>query len=555
VIRTRRLSVLCCGVLAGSVFAAQTIVTVAGGGPVRGEGTATAVSLFNPSGVAVDAAGNLYIGDADNYRVCRVDAAGQLTVYAGSGASGFLDGPAAEAQFSAAADVTLDASGNLYVADTFSSRVRKIDALTREVTTVAGGGDRKEDNANALEHGFEYVVGVTYDGKGGLYICDAGEHLVLRLDLATGILRKIAGLSQSGFSGDGGPAISAALNEPRRAAVDAAGNLLICDTSNHRIRRVDTVSGSITTYAGTGEDNFGGDGGPAVAAQLNFPTCAVVDADGNVLIMDADNYRVRRVDKAGIISTIVGTGFDGFAGDGADVFKATFNFSLGIAVDAAKSIYIADTYNNRIRKIGSDLTSTYDSDADAFPDHVEAAALTNPQSAASTPFSNAPLNRFDGHALDGLSVKLNFGSGGNDTIQIAGRLPIPDGFSVPLQPVIVDVGGIAVAFSLDARGHSTPKGDHSFKLNVKTKDGLSKYSCKLSKGSYAAKLAALNFSNTAVKNAFLAIPVTVYYGETSFTHTAFLTYSAKPGKSGQGKTGRAVFRPGETSAAPVLNGR
>lgn len=536
-------------------FGAQTIITVAGGGANQGDGPATSVALANPAGIALDAAGNLYIADTDHHRIARVDAVtGNLTTLAGTGAAGFFDGAGATAQFNAPMDLAVDADGNVYVADSNSGRIRKIDGVTGEVTTIAGGGANKEDNIAALEYGFEFPTGVTLDGAGNLYIADPPSNVVLKMDLAAGTITRAAGDYGLGFGGDGGPALNAQFREPLRVTFDAAGNMVITDTLNHRLRRVDAATGVVTTIAGVGVDSFSGDGGPATAAELNYPSATVFDGAGNLLLLDADNYRIRQIDAAGIITTYAGTGIDGFSGDGADIARSSFIFPLDIARDAAGNLYIADTYNNRIRKIGADLTSTFDRDADAFPDHVEAAATTDPLNASSTPFSNAPLADFDEHTLGTLTIKLNFKKAGNDTIQFTGVLPVPDNVTIPGAQVIVDIGGIAVRFSLDERGNSTPKSNNSFKLSVKPRDGLSKYSLKLSKGSFAAQLGSLNLTNADVKNQFVAVPLTIYFGNKSFQKASFSFYNAKAGKSGQLKTSKD-FVPGVRQSTTRPGGR
>lgn len=541
-------SLLLLALLVQPAFCGQTIITAAGGGPTRGEGLATAVSLANPNGIGLDAAGNLFIADSENNRICRVDAAsGQLTVVAGSGVDSFLDGPAAMAQFSFPSDVAVDTAGNIYVTDTFNSRVRKIDPATKMVSTFIGVVDAESGLTADINFQLEFPIGVTIDAAGFMYICDEGRNIVYKVALSGGTPVAVAGNGTGGFSGDGGQATAAQLSDPRRAVVDTSGNLFIADAANNRIRKVDAASGVISTIAGTGEFNFTGDGGPAASAAINFPTALAFDAAGNLYISDSQNFRIRRVDTSGVITTLAGTGFDGFAGDGVDPLKATFVFVLDLACDAAGNLFVDDTFGNRVRKIGNGLTTSYDSDADGFPDHVETAALTNPQSAASTPFSNQLVSAFDGHGLQKAAVKLDFAKANNDSIQFSGILPIPDGVSVGTSQLIADFGGIAAAFSLDTKGNSTPKGVNSFKLGVKPKDGVSKYTCKLTKGSFATLLGDDNLVNAELKNEFLAIPVSIYFGNKLFTHVAFTVYAAKAGKAGQAKTGNNAFVPGQTT--------
>jgi hypothetical protein len=546
---------LLAGMCVQAAFAAQTIVTYAGGGPARGAGLATEVSLFSPNGIAVDGAGNLYIADTENNRICRVDAATrQLTVLAGTGVAGFQDGPGAQAQFSNPTDIAIDSAGNAYVTDAFNQLVRKI-APDGTVSSLVGVSDAANGFVVPIEFQLISPVGVYVDSADNLYICDESLSTVYKTSLNGGTaLQAIAGNGTGGFSGDGGAATAAMLNAPRRVAVDAAGNVLIVDAFNFRIRKVDT-GGTITTLVGDGNEGFSGDGGPATAANLDLPTSLALDGAGNLYLSDSNNYRIRKVDAGGTITTIAGTGFDGFGGDGGDPLNSTFVFVLAMARDAAGNLFIADTFGNRIREIGDGLTTAYDSDGDGFPDHVETAALTDPMNAASTPFSNQPLTQFDGHGLQKATIKLNFAKANSDSIQFSGILPIPDGVSVATQPLIVDFGGIAAAFSLDLHGKSTPKGNNSFKLGVKPKDGVSKYTCKLTKGSFAMRLGDDNLLNATVTGENHAIPVTIYFANTSFTHNAFTVYKSSANKSGQAKTGNNAFVPGQTQSLQPTPGR
>ena len=232
------------------------IETVAGYVPLGDGGAATAAALMNPGGVAVDAAGTLYIADTDNNRIRKVTTAGVITTVAGNGLAG-AGGDGGQAVFASLHSphgVAVDAAGNLYIADTDNNRIRKV--------TPAG------------------------------------------------IITTVAGTGISGHSGDGGPATAARLNYPVGVAVDAAGNLYIADTGNSRIRKV-TPAGVITTLAGTGIGGYSGDGGPATAAQLKYPFGVAVDAAGNLYIADSGNNSIRKVTPAGIITTVAGNGTAG----------------------------------------------------------------------------------------------------------------------------------------------------------------------------------------------------------------------------------------------------
>ena len=235
-------------------------------------GPATAACLAVPHAARFDRAGHLYIADTHNHRVRRVDGVtGVITTIAGTGTEGFsADGtPAAEAQLNTPLSVDIDAAGNIYIADTDNLRFRRIDAITGEISTVAGCGEMGpiEDGAPALEVKFARPRDVLVGEEGKLYLVDGDNASVCQVDFATGLIHRVAGCGSHGFSGDGGPATAAELNHCYSMAMDGAGNLYIKDSSNLRIRRVDQ-NGTISTIAGTGEPGYSGDGGPALDATL-----------------------------------------------------------------------------------------------------------------------------------------------------------------------------------------------------------------------------------------------------------------------------------------------
>ncbi len=336
------------------VDAHGNIATVAGTG-TRGfsgdGGPATAAQLFSPHGVAADRAGNLYIADRNNSRIRRVDAHGNISTVAGTEKDGFSGdgGPATAARLSFPLDVAVDGAGNLYIADTGNDRIRRVDAHGN-ISTVAGAGEGfSGDGGPATAARLYLPYGVAVDGASNLYIADTGNQRIRRVD-AHGNIATVAGTGTRGFSGDGGPATAAQLFFPHSVAVDGAGNLYIADTDNHRIRRVD-AHGNIATVAGAEAFGFGGDGGPATAAQLWQPESVAVDAAGNLYIADTENHRIRRVDAHGNISTFAGTETHGFSGDGGPATAARLDFPYGVAVDGAHNLYIADTFNSRIRRV------------------------------------------------------------------------------------------------------------------------------------------------------------------------------------------------------------
>jgi sugar lactone lactonase YvrE len=216
------------------------------------------------------------------------------------------------------------------------------------IDTVAGGGP---DGMPAITANVAAPFGIATDSGFNTYIASRNNPRVFQVN-STGVLSVVAGTGTSGFSGDGGPATSASLYAPQGVAVDAAGNLLVADTGNNRIRRVDGTTGIITTVAGNGTSGFSGDGGPATSASLRAPVGVAVDAAGNLLIADTGNQRIRRVDgTTGIITTVAGNGIYGFSGDGGAATSASLYNPNGVAVDAAGNLLVADTGNNRIRQV------------------------------------------------------------------------------------------------------------------------------------------------------------------------------------------------------------
>ncbi len=336
---------------------AQVITTFAGNGNATFSGDggpATNASLNHPTGLTIDTAGSVFIADADNWRVRKVTSGGIISTVAGSGVFGSGgDGSAAvNAAFSDLSGVVVDAAGNLYIADSGNHRVRKV-TPAGVVTALAGTGVQggSGDGGLAVNAQLNRPIGVALDAAGFLYICDSSNHNVRRVNLSTGIITTYAGNGLAAFAGDGGQATSASLMFPLGIALDKNGNLFIADAGNSAVRKVAT-NGVISTVAGTGNHaGFAGDGAFATAALLNLPAGVTVDGNGILFIADSGNNRVRRVDGAGIINTMAGGANDGFSGDNGPPGNALLSFPWGMAIDAAGSLYIADRANNRVRRI------------------------------------------------------------------------------------------------------------------------------------------------------------------------------------------------------------
>jgi len=341
--------------------ASGVISTVAGTGPsgfLGDGGVATSANFNKPYVAAVDGSGNLFIADDWNHRIRRVDGqSGVTTTVAGTGTAGFSGdgGPATSAEFYAPQGVGVDGSGNLFIADTLNSLIRRVDGQSGVITTVAGGGspaDGLGDGTPATTARLAIPFGLDVDGPGNIFIADTWNHRIRRVDGTSGIITTLAGTGVQGFSGDGNPATGADLDGPSGVRVDGSGNLFITDRGNSRIRRVDSASGFITTVAGTGAPTFSGDGGAAMSAALNLPFGVGVDGSGDLFIADTWNHRIRRVDgQSGIITTAAGTGVMGFSGDGGPAANATLNNPNGVSVDGAGNLFIADTDNNCVRRV------------------------------------------------------------------------------------------------------------------------------------------------------------------------------------------------------------
>jgi sugar lactone lactonase YvrE len=345
------------------------ITTIAGDGTpgwVGDRRLATLAQLKSPYGVAVDASGNIYIADTGNNRIRKVTkSTGIITTVAGDGVMRYSGdgGPATSARLNQPFGVAVDASGNIYIADGGNHRIRKVTNFgsSGTISTVAGNGEYgySGDGGLATSAQLYAPTGVAVDASGNIYIADTENHRIRKVTNpgSSGIISTVAGNGERGYSSDGVLATSAQLNYPYGVAVDALGNIYIADGENHRIRKVTNPgsSGIISTVAGNGESGYSSDGVLATSAQLNSPFGVAVDASGNVYIADIYNNRIRMVTNpgsSGIISTVAGDGTGGFSGDGELSTSGRLNNPYGLCLDALGDIYIADTYNNRVRKVG-----------------------------------------------------------------------------------------------------------------------------------------------------------------------------------------------------------
>jgi len=336
------------------------ITTMAGNGTFAytGDGgPATSATLKGPFGMALDSVGDLFIADVGNGCIRKVDTNGIITTVAGNGTNGFSGdgGNAKNAMLNQPQDVALDAVGNMYIADTVNIRIRKVDT-NGVISTIAGNGTSGYSGdggsaTNAMLYSPQFLA---MDAAGNLFtsgfLAEGAPSYVRKVD-TNGIITTVAGNGTNGFSGDGGAATNAELSGSLGLAVDVVGDLFIADFFNYRIRKVDT-NGIITTFAGNGGNSYSGDGGQATNAGLARPLCVAVDPAGNLFFSEAD-MRIREVDTNGIISTLAGNGGFGYSGDGGIATNTSLDYPVGLAVDAADDLFIAGLDDSRIRQVVS----------------------------------------------------------------------------------------------------------------------------------------------------------------------------------------------------------
>ncbi len=316
---------------------------------------ATTIPLILPSAIVFDLAGDLYIAEAGNHVIYKVDTTGQISTVAGTAIQGFSGdgGPATSARLDSPQGLALDAD-TLYIADTHNHVIRKLNLTTGQISTIAGSGSSgfSGDNGPAVRALLDVPTALALDAQNNLYIADTGNHRIRRIAAATGIITTVAGKGTQGFSGDNGPAISAAIDSPTGLAIDVAGNLFLADTHNDRIRRIAAATGLITTIAGTGAPGFSGDKAQAYAAALALPHGLALDAAGNLYLADTANHRIRVIDgKTGVITTVAGTGIQGYSGDNAAALAASLDTPRSATVSPGGLTTFADTGNQRVRQL------------------------------------------------------------------------------------------------------------------------------------------------------------------------------------------------------------
>ena len=332
---------------------------------VRAQTQATTLPLILPSAAAFDTEGNLYFAEAGNHVVRKVTPGGVITTVAGNGVQGFAgdNDPATAAELDSPAGLAVDAAGDFFIADSHNQRVREVTAATGIISTIAGTGVAgfSGDGGAATAARLDLPTALALDAAGNLYIADTGNHRVRRIAAATGAISTVAGNGIEGYAGDGGAATAASIDSPNGLALDAVGNLYIADTHNGRVREVSAATGVISTVAGTGvvggnAQTFGGDNGAATAAGLALPRGLAVDEAGNLYFADSANHRIRRISTMGVITTAAGQGSEAFTGDNAAAAAASLDSPQSVAISPAGQVTLADSGNQRVRQLDAQTT-------------------------------------------------------------------------------------------------------------------------------------------------------------------------------------------------------
>jgi sugar lactone lactonase YvrE len=350
------------------VTASSGIITTVAGTPnscaYSGDGgPATSAHLNTPVGVAVDSSGNIYIADYYNQRIRKVATNGTITTVAGDGTAGFSGdgGLATAAELNGPDSVSVDGSKNIYILDAYNYRVRKVNASSGDISTVAGDGTAgyAGDGGAATKASINFSYGLYSDSSGRFFIADT-SNCVVRQVTTSGVISTVAGDHSCSYGGDGGLATSAGLSSPYGVTVDTSNHLFIADTFNLLIRKA-TIGSTINTAAGNRTLSYLGDGDPAEGATVDHPTSATADNSGNIYIADQNNCVVRKVNTSGIISTVAGTpGACGSAGDGSAATSAELSYPAKAVVDNSGNLYVADRNNCKIRKVATNgIITTY----------------------------------------------------------------------------------------------------------------------------------------------------------------------------------------------------
>lgn len=320
---------------------AQTVSTLAGRG-FFADGVGAAAQFDKPAGVAMDAAGNIYVADKTNNRIRKITSAGVVTTLAGNGYSGYADGAGIVAQFNLPIGIAVDGAGNVYVADQGNHRIRKI-TPSGLVSTLAGSSNSGYSDGTGTSARFNSPAGIAVNGEGMIFLADEGNHRIRKITPG-GLVSTLAGSGNAGYMDGAG--MTAQFSSPSGIAVDWSGNVYVADKTNNRIRKI-TSAGLVSTFAGSGSQGYGD--GMGASALFNLPNGVVVDWTDNVYVADQGNQCIRKITPLGAVSTLAGNGSSGFA-DGTGGM-AQFSFPAGVAIDGSGNVYVADLFNDRIRRI------------------------------------------------------------------------------------------------------------------------------------------------------------------------------------------------------------